>query len=220
MYKTNEMPMGHMTRVSRGKGSTRTIAKRALRLAKKNVSELKRHTASASSAALTTSVAVMSSTYLNVPSGDDKNTRDGDVVDLTSLHLKASFVSEVSELSDVMNYVRVALVKYTSSDDIPAIPSPFLVNTMNAHQDGDVNDSKVIFDRVYPIGAIGGANNSTIGPLGFTINKFIPWRKRMHFKDSATASPLNCQLVLYAWAQAAMATSTFRSQLQIRFRDA
>ncbi len=220
------MPAGRMTLASRGSlsrrqqhaRSTRAIAKRALRVAKSNVGEIKDHNVTDSTVPSTT-MAIIGQDYLNIAQGDTQNSRDGNKIRLLGIKLKAFFAAEQSELADGMSYCRVAMVAYTSCDDVPAVPGPWNADTIDAQLTNNRLKQRVLYDRVFMVGSQDAAAGASLGPGGFHIEKWIPWRKQLNFLTSGTQAPSNAQLVLYVFSNLTYTSSSLETSVQTLFRD-
>ncbi len=146
------------TRQRKRKGTTRDIAKRALRVAKGNVAELKaldKDAVNGSTQAATWSIARVSTPA----SGDAGNTRDGNVVRNMSIQLLGSISNHASATN--ATYRLVMFQDRQGNGVIPTALQVFDENTINTLYNFNAANRKrfkIIYDRQFALNDVGTPN--------------------------------------------------------------
>lgn len=139
--------------------STRAIAKRALRIAKSDVAELKAHTVTDINSGTVAAVWVIN--RVSTPAqGSAANQRDGDVVQNMSIQFQGNLTQHASATD---TQFRVVIVQDRQGNGIAApVLSIFNENNMNSlytFTAGDRKRFKILYDRVYTMDAAGKTNH-------------------------------------------------------------
>ncbi len=194
--------------------STRKIATKALKLAKKNANtELKVLPRGDTGVIPTTSWSVVRSNYFAMVQGDASTERIGNEVDLIGIRIRGHVEREDDELGNAENYWRLVLYG-DSHPPALALPAPFDGNSVESQRTFAERGLKIYMDETFDLGT---ALHDGRGPLHF--DKYFKIKKRLRYTASATADPENFDLRLMIIANIAPTSAHMDIGAQVYFKD-
>ncbi len=188
-------------------------------MAKAQQPEMKQHTVQGIAVVPLATWSVLTNAALNIPEGDGAGSRDGEVVRLLGIRLRGHFGSELSELTDIHNSVRVVAYINSTNGVTPLTPAqPFGTNTLVSMRTWDNKGLKIVMDETFNVGSSDGVDNS-IGPGGFHFDRYIKLRRKLRYATGATNEPQNAVFTVLFIARAAFTTSVLQMETQAYYRD-
>lgn len=216
------MPAGKLVKISTGKRTTKQVANLALREVRKlKKSQELKYFDTDDTSTVSATWAVVGSDYLDMAQGDTSNTRDGDKINLRSIHLKGSYTP--STTLDVSQMIRLAL--YWVPDNVAlAQPAPFTDSSVNAFRDVAYTGLvRVLWDRVFIVSPKVD-NQATPIDLSYKkvyFDKNIKLSKILSYNSDVSSVPLDGKLVLMHMCDAVGGgtASSLAVRIRVRYTD-